>query len=87
MKRTQIYFTAEQLRDLQIRGRKEHKTMAELVRRAVDQTYRRKARSNFKEALDNVAGIWAERRDIPSTEEYVRSVRKSRRLERFGLDK
>jgi hypothetical protein len=35
-KRTQIYLTAEQLRRLDERSRREGKTQAELVRRAVD---------------------------------------------------
>ena len=87
MKRTQIYLTAEQWRDLHLKSQREHKSIAELVREAIDKVYRAKKRSGFKEALYGVAGIWAEREDIDSTNEYVRGLRKTARLRRFGLEK
>jgi len=87
LKRTQIYLTMEQWRDLQIQGKKEHKSVAELIREAIDKVYRSKKESNFKTALRKVAGIWADRTDIGSSEEYVREIRKGRRLKRFGLEK
>jgi len=35
--RTQIYLTAEQRKKLDVRGRREDKTLAQLIREAVDQ--------------------------------------------------
>ena len=32
-----------------------------------------------------LAGIWKDRKDIPSTEEYIREMRRNTRGERFGI--
>lgn len=87
MKRTQIYLTTEQWQTLQTQSQKERKTMAELIRFAIDKVYRQKKRDNFKQALLNSAGIWSDRTDIETTDEYIRKLRAGNRLKRFGLDK
>jgi hypothetical protein len=87
MKRTQIYLSAEQWRELNARSKREHTSVAELIRRAINQVYRAKRKTTFRAALHDVAGIWADRADIGETEEYVRALRKGTRSERFGLKK
>lgn len=87
MKRTQIYLTFEQWQALQNQSQKERKTMAELIRFAIDKVYRQKKKDNFKQALSSVAGIWSDRTDIETTDEYLRKLRAGDRLKRFGLDK
>lgn len=87
MKRTQIYLTLEQWQALQAQSQKEHKTMAELIRHAIDKVYRQKKKDTFKQTLLNMAGIWSKRTDIGSTDEYLRKLRAGDRLKRFGLDK
>jgi len=87
VKRTQIYLRSEQWQKLQIESEREHKSVAELIRQAIDKIYLAKRKPNFEEALDAVTGIWADRTDIGSTEEYVRSLRCGTRLKRFGLNR
>jgi len=81
MKRTQIYLTMDQWRTLTLTSLREKTTIAELIRRAVDQLYSAQAPSHFDEALDAVTGIWADREDIPSSEAYVRALRDEDRME------
>ncbi len=78
MKRTQIYLTEEQWRDLKVRSRQESVSVAELVRQAVDEVYR-KPGASFESALRSVAGLWADREDL-DTEEYLRELRESDRV-------
>ena len=80
MKRTQIYLTMDQWRTLTRTSLREKTTVAELIRRAIDQSYSTQAPSHFGEALDAVTGIWADREDIPSSEAYVRALRDEDRL-------
>lgn len=83
MRRTQIYLSAEQWRELSAKAKAEHASMAELIRRAIDQVFLVKGKENFTAALHDVAGIWADRTDIGTTKEYVRALRKGTRIERF----
>lgn len=85
MKRTQIYLTTEQWRDLAELSKKEHRSVAELIREAVDQVYRVKTKKDSKAAVRAAAGIWADRTDLASTEEYVRRLRRDTRATRLGL--
>lgn len=79
MKRTQIYLTDEQWRDLAIRSRQEDTSVAELVRRAVDDVYRASPSQDFVAALEGISGLWADRSDFDSAD-YVRSLRKQDRV-------
>jgi hypothetical protein len=85
MKRTQIYLSDAQWRDLSRSARAEGTSVAELVRRAVDSTYRTARLSpNAVEAWDSIAGIWADRADIGDSTAYVRRLREDDRLERIA---
>ena len=85
MKRTQIYLTSEQWRELSVASEHEKVPVSELIRRAVDQVYKHDGGDDFDQALDAVAGLWKDRTDLASTDEYVRSLRQDNRIERFGL--
>ena len=85
MKRTQIYLSDAQWRDLSRAARTEGTSVAELIRRAVDATYRTARLSPAAvEAWDALSGIWAGRDDIPDAEAYVRRLREDNRLERIA---
>ena len=86
MKRTQIYLTLEQWRELASRGKEEHKSIAKIIREAINKVYITKREVDFEHALDAATGIWAGRTDIGTTEEYIRNLRKDSRLKRFGQD-
>ena len=84
MKRTQIYLSNEQWRDLSRTARIEGASVAELIRRAVDQTYRgQRLAPAAVEAWDSLAGVWSDRDDLPDTEHYMRELREDDRLERL----
>ncbi|MFH1825581.1 MAG: hypothetical protein ABH873_10240 [Candidatus Firestonebacteria bacterium] len=85
MRRTQIYLEEDQWRNLNIAKEIKHLTIAELIRQSIDKVYTKKENANFEKALDNITGLWVKRQDIGSTQEYLRSIRKERRIERLGL--
>lgn len=85
MKRTQIYLSEAQWRDLSRTARTEGTSVAELIRRAVDATYRTARLDPVAvEAWDALAGMWAGRDDIPEAASYVRRLREDDRLERLA---
>lgn len=88
MKRTQLYLDENILQLLWSLSREKKTTISDLVRRAIEKVYGRKKPAQDKiKAFQAAFGIWKNRKDLPPTDEYVRSLRKSTRLQRFGLDK
>jgi hypothetical protein len=85
MKRTQIYLTNDQWRELSVLSSEKRTTVSALIRRAIDQVYQHDGHDDFDQALQAVMGIWKDRTDIGSTDDYVRSLRRDTRMERFGL--
>ena len=85
MQRTQIYLSEDQRRWLTILSQQRGVTVSELVRDAITQVYSQQATNELESALDAVTGLWADREDLPSTDEYVRHLREDNRLERLGL--
>ena len=85
MKRTQIYLTNEQWRELSVLSANESVPVSELIRRAIDHVYKRLGNDDFDQALDAFVGMWKDRTDLGSTDDFVRSLRKNTRMERFGL--
>ncbi len=85
MKRTQIYLTNEQWRELTILSSEEKVPISELIRRAIDRFYKHNGDDDFDQALEAVTGMWKDRADIGTTDEYVRSLRDDNRLEGLGL--
>jgi len=79
MKRSQIYLPVEQWRLLSVLSDQMHESISELIRRSIDRTYKRHRDVDFEAALDGVFGIWADRKDLPPTQEYIRELRKDRR--------
>lgn len=86
MKRTQLYLDEDLFQWLALISRERKTTISDLVRKALRKTYsQRKSTSDRIKAFHAAGGIWANRKDLPPTAEYVRSLRKSTRLKRFGL--
>lgn len=83
MRRTQIYLTDEEWKALQEARQKEGVSMSALIRQAIDEYYLKRRPGAFRKALAEVAGMWADREDLGSTEEYVRNLRQDTRPERF----
>ncbi|HVB76404.1 MAG TPA: CopG family transcriptional regulator [Candidatus Nitrosotalea sp.] len=80
MRRTQIYLDDGQVAQLRAAAKTSAKSVSEIIRDAIDEKLARVGEvDDFERALAGVAGIWADRGDIGSTDEYVRKVRQDRR--------
>lgn len=65
MVRTQIYLTEEEKSALNSISLQVGKKQSELIREAVDELIARYSDSRRQEILDNTAGIWKDRDDLP----------------------
>jgi hypothetical protein len=87
MHRTQLYFEETLFSRLVSLSKEKGTTVSDLVRKAVEKMYgKAKKKDGFEEALKATAGLWKDRKDLPSTEEYIRSLREDTRMKRFGLE-
>ncbi|OFW12980.1 MAG: hypothetical protein A3H27_00885 [Acidobacteria bacterium RIFCSPLOWO2_02_FULL_59_13] len=85
MKRTQLYLDEDIWKVLHIRSRQSGTSISELVRQAVRDKYGISP-AKRREAMQAWVGIWKDRKDLPSTEAYVRQLRKGgRRRRRLGI--
>jgi hypothetical protein len=84
MRRTQIYLSEDQGRLLEQRSRATGASISELIRAAIDETYRRPrsaSRADRVRIARRTAGAW---RDFPETgAEFVERLRGTRRLARL----
>jgi len=84
MKRTQLYLNEDIWKALYILARQRKTSISELVRRqAVREKYGRSA-ADRREAMQALVGIWKDREDLPDSEQYVRRLRKVKRLRRIA---
>ena len=84
MRRTQLYLDDDLWAALHTRALLENATISELVRRAARDRYM----GNLEErraAMSGIVGLWKDRTDLPSSESYVRNLRKGTRLKRLGI--
>ena len=86
MRRTQIYLSTEQWKTLHALSFRTHQSMSGLIRAALDRFYIRGKRRDFGKTLDLISGLWADRKDIPDTDAYIRDLRKDTRLKRLYHD-
>jgi Ribbon-helix-helix protein, copG family len=83
MKRTQLYLDEDMSRLLTAESRRRGTTVSALVREAVAATYARQDTEDRQAIIRRLAGVWADREDLGDTEEFVRSLRRSVRPERW----
>lgn len=83
MRRTQLYLDDESYRFLSALSRQEKKSISELVRSAIAEKYIIKDAVDKIVIVDRLAGIWKDREDMKSPEEYIRILRKDTRRERL----
>jgi hypothetical protein len=83
MKRTQLYLNEDIWKALYILARQRKTSISELVRQAVREKYGRSA-ADRREAMQALVGIWKNREDLPDSEQYVRRLRKGKRLRRIA---
>lgn len=65
MIRTQIYLTEQERAGLRALAKASGKTQSALIREAVDQLIARSDQVRRQAAMDRVAGMWKDRRDLP----------------------
>jgi macrodomain Ter protein organizer (MatP/YcbG family) len=82
MKRTQLYLNEDIWKALHIRARQRKTTISELVRQAVREKYGNSS-ADRKQAMQAMVGLWKDRKDLPDTQQYVRRLRKGKRLRRI----
>ena len=85
MKRTQLYIEDDVFKMLRRVGKERAVSISELVRAAVKKVYALDKPDNADMILKESAGIWKDRKDIASSEEYVRQMRKDTRKKRLGI--
>ena len=83
MKRTQLYLNEDIWKALHIRARQRKTSISELVRQAVREKYGRSA-ADRREAMQALVGIWKNREDLADSEQYMRRLRKGKRLRRIA---
>lgn len=87
VKRTQLYIDEGVFSRLSLLSREKGTTISDLVRKAIEKAYgRRRSKEAFLKALRDSAGLWKDRADLPPTREHIRSLRKSTRAKRLGLE-
>lgn len=67
-KRTQIYLEEKQGRELASLARSRGTSQSEIIRQAIDIYLARMEGLDKGAAIDEVAGIWADRKDLPDVE-------------------
>ena len=82
MRRTQLYLDDELWNALHVRARSQGTTISDLVRRAVRDRYLGNSDERSKAMLAFI-GIRKDRTDLPDSTEYVRTLRRDRRIERL----
>jgi hypothetical protein len=82
MRRTQLYLDDDLWETLHLEARSQGTSISDLVRQAARERYLGKLDERRK-AMQAFIGIRRDRTDLPSSEEYVRLLRRGSRLERL----
>jgi hypothetical protein len=82
MKRTQLYLNEDIWKALHVQSRQQGTSISELVRQAVRDKYGNSP-ARRTQAMQAIVGIWKDREDLPDSTEYVRRLRKGKRLRRI----
>ena len=69
MIRTQIYLTIEEMNELKALSYRTVKKQSELIREAVDEFLVKRNQTSRRQVLNDVAGIWQDRDDLPDFNE------------------
>jgi predicted DNA-binding ribbon-helix-helix protein len=79
MTRTQLYLDDEVHERLKALAKRQGCTVSDLVREAIARTYGGGNLAELRRTREAVRGLWADRNDLGSTEDYVRGLRRPAR--------
>ena len=79
MIRTQVYLEENAKDELESLAKKRGVAMADLIREGIDAVLAASRSGAMARAIDDIAGMWADRDDIKDAESYVREIRRSSR--------
>lgn len=80
VRRTQIYLDERQLARLKTSARAARRSVSEIIREAIDDQLARPGEPDeFEGALAAAVGLWANRTDLDTTDDYVCRIRRDRR--------
>jgi len=85
MKRTQLYLDDDLAKILSTVSRQRGTTISELVRECIREKFGAKESVDKASLVRQLAGIWKNRKDVVSPQEYVRRLRKDSRRERLKI--
>ena len=71
MVRTQVYLTEEEKSNLESVALSQGVSQSDLIRQAVDELLAKTGQIDKVSILDEIAGIWSDRQDVP----YIRELR------------
>jgi len=83
MRRTQLYLDDHLWKLVHTRAKQSGVTVSELLRDALRARYCDE-RINRQTAFESAIGLWKDRNDLPTTDDYVRQLRRGSRLRRFS---
>jgi hypothetical protein len=83
VRRTQLYLDDDLWKLLHMIAQQSGATVSELVRNAIREKYWPE-RALRIEAFESIIGLWKDRTDIGETDDYIRDLRRSSRLERLA---
>jgi mRNA-degrading endonuclease RelE of RelBE toxin-antitoxin system len=82
MQRTQLYLPENLTEKLRSLSKRQHKSISQLVREALEATYLGGPRHPLKAVLKKTKGIWKGRTDV-NTDTFIRKLRNDTRPNRF----
>lgn len=83
MKRTQLYLNKDMWRILHVHARQRGRSISDLVREAIREKYG-SSPTRRRQAMQGLVGLWKNRKGLPSSDKYVRQLRKGNRLRRIA---
>lgn len=86
MKRTQIYLHESQKKELGLLAKQKGRSLAELVREAVEM-YIAEDKKNNDQYILQTSGMWKSREDIPDSVQYVNDLRDEMNKHLEDIDK
>jgi hypothetical protein len=75
MIRTQVYLTEEEKKGLESMATLKGMSQSDLIRTAIDDLLKLGGAINRDDIIDNIAGVWADKTDVPDIRELRRGWR------------